>query len=112
MESKPVPSQEKWYHDMLRYFVIPQLQQHAGLHHITFMLSGAPPQLIAGWKLFAKTAFCRCTIARMINHNFPTARPLPSTNITPTPTTFGSRVSYRTISAIKASKSARSDGQH
>ncbi|GFY73527.1 hypothetical protein TNIN_228631 [Trichonephila inaurata madagascariensis] len=43
MESKPVPSQEKWYHDMLRYFVIPQLQQHAGLHHITFMLSGAPP---------------------------------------------------------------------
>ncbi|GBM15359.1 hypothetical protein AVEN_199623-1 [Araneus ventricosus] len=49
------------YRDMLRDFVIPQLQQRGCLQDIIFMQDGAHPHIDRPVKSIARTAFHRCT---------------------------------------------------
>ncbi|GBM60516.1 hypothetical protein AVEN_260002-1 [Araneus ventricosus] len=68
------------YLDMLRDFVIPQLQQRGCLQDIIFMLDGAPPHVDRRVKQLLRQYF---TDARANSRHFPTAWPPRSSDTTP-----------------------------
>ncbi|GBL72541.1 hypothetical protein AVEN_127817-1 [Araneus ventricosus] len=67
------------YHDMLRDFVIPQLQQRGCLQDIIFLQNGAPHHVDRRVKQLLRQHF---TNAWVISRHFPTAWPPRSPDIT------------------------------
>ncbi|GBM82438.1 hypothetical protein AVEN_229479-1 [Araneus ventricosus] len=68
------------YRDMLRDFLVSQLQQRACLQDIIFMQDGAPPRIDRRVKQLLRQHF---TDARVMSRHFPTVWPPRSPDITP-----------------------------
>ncbi|GBM72724.1 hypothetical protein AVEN_189647-1 [Araneus ventricosus] len=98
----------KWYRDVLRDFVIPQLQQRGCLQDIIFMQDGAPPHIDRRVKHLLRQHF---TDSRLISSHFPTTSSPHSLDITPFDFRLWGFLKDKIVPQ-KASISARSEEQY
>ncbi|GBO28552.1 hypothetical protein AVEN_210917-1 [Araneus ventricosus] len=75
-----VEASRQQYPDMLRDFVIPQLQQRGCLQDIIFMQDGSPPHIDSRVKQLLRQHF---TNERVMSRHFPTSWAPRSPDITP-----------------------------